>query len=249
MRRWLPLIALTLTTAPLRAEPAAAQVFDSGDARVDLLELYTSEGCSSCPPADRWLSRLKNDERLWIDYVPVAFHVDYWDYLGWPDRFADADFSARQRRYFNEGAVGTVYTPGVFADGSEWTGWRRVDTPRAGQSNNAGVLTATVQSNRAVINFATADATAESLVAHVALLGLGITSEVSRGENRGRTLTHDFVVLGTADNALDRTDEGYATRVNLPVTGHAAERYALAVWVSAAGSQQPLQATGGFLSP
>ena len=249
MKRIFAILVLAFVMTPGSAGEVSSQSFSSAGRNVALIELFTSEGCNSCPPADRWLSRLKNDERLWIDYVPVAFHVDYWDYLGWPDRFADADFSARQRRYFNEGAVGTVYTPGVFADGSEWTGWRRVDSPRAGQSSNAGVLTATVQSNRAVINFATADATAESLVAHVALLGLGITSEVSRGENRGRTLTHDFVVLGTADNALDRTDAGYATRVNLPVTGHAAERYALAVWVSAAGSQQPLQATGGFLSP
>ncbi len=60
----------------------------SGDTRVNLLELYTSEGCSSCPPADRWLSGLRQDPRLWRQLVPVAFHVDYWDGIGWPDRFA-----------------------------------------------------------------------------------------------------------------------------------------------------------------
>lgn len=249
MKRIFAILVLALVMNPGSAGEVSSQSFSSAGRNVALIELFTSEGCSSCPPADRWLSRLKNDERLWIDYVPVAFHVDYWDYLGWPDEYADADFSARQRRYFNEGAVGTVYTPGVFAEGREWTGWRRVDTPRAGQSSNVGVLTATVQSNQVVIDFATDDARTDSLVAHVALLGLGITSEVSRGENRGRTLSHDFVVLGAASDALERTDDGYATRVNLPVTGHQAERYALAVWVAAAGSQRPLQATGGFLSP
>ena len=97
--------------------------------------------------------------------------------------------------------------------------------------------------------FATEGADSDSLVAHVALLGLGITSEVSRGENRGRTLTHDFVVLGMESDSLERTDDGFTTRVNLPVTGHSAERYALAVWVTPAESQRPLQAAGGFLSP
>ena len=64
-----------------------------------LLELYTSEGCSSCPPADHWLSKFKQDSRLWRQIVPVAFHVDYWDYLGWGDRFAKAEFTQRQQHY------------------------------------------------------------------------------------------------------------------------------------------------------
>ncbi len=249
MKRIFAVLVLALVMSPGSAGEVSSQTFSSAGRNVALIELFTSEGCSSCPPADRWLSRLQHDDRLWVDYVPVAFHVDYWDYLGWPDRFADAEFSARQRRYFNEGAVGTVYTPGVFAEGSEWTGWRRVDTPRAGRNGDAGLLTATLQSNQAVVDYATEGVEADSLVAHVALLGLGITSEVSRGENRGRTLSHDFVVLGVLSDPLERTDGGYATRVNLPVTGHTAERYALAVWVAAAGSQRPLQAAGGFLPP
>lgn len=104
---------------------AAPFVIESPPERVALLELYTSEGCSSCPPADRWLSELKTNNELWTRVVPVAFHVDYWDYLGWPDRFAAASFSNRQREYALQGAVSTVYTPGLIYNGSEWRDWRR----------------------------------------------------------------------------------------------------------------------------
>src|ERR1041385_689795 len=73
--------------------------FQSSAVQTALLELYTSEGCSSCPPAEAQLSRLKKSSGLWKDFVPVAFHVDYWDYLGWRDPWASAEFSDRQRSY------------------------------------------------------------------------------------------------------------------------------------------------------
>ena len=71
--------------------------FLSHDVQTNLVELYTSEGCSSCPPADRWLSKLRNSEQLWKGFVPLAFHVDYWDYIGWKDRFASPIYGARHR--------------------------------------------------------------------------------------------------------------------------------------------------------
>ncbi len=231
------------------AKEELSQVFSSADRDVALVELYTSEGCSSCPPADRWLSQLRSDSGLWRDFVPVAFHVDYWDYLGWPDRFADVRYSARQRSYYNQGAVRTVYTPGMFVGGREWTGWRRSDEPDLRRNAAAGVLTATVRGNRVTVDYKADDADAESLVAHVALLGMGLTSDVRRGENRGRQLSHDFVVLGAASGRLIAADEQAAADFSLPVSGHSAERYALAVWVSTPDAQRPLQATGGYLSP
>ena len=93
--------------------------FESGEHKVSLLELYTSEGCSSCPPADRWLSDLKNHHQLWKNVVPVAFHVDYWDYIGWQDRFADGRYSQRQRDFAREQSLTTVYTPGFILNGKE----------------------------------------------------------------------------------------------------------------------------------
>ena len=90
----------------------AETTFQSGPQRVALLEVYTSEGCSSCPPAESWLSEFKNQARLWKDIVPVAFHVDYWDGLGWKDRFAKEEYTSRQRAYSAAWGTSSVYTPG-----------------------------------------------------------------------------------------------------------------------------------------
>lgn len=92
-----------LPSATLRADSsptlANALTLESGEERVRVIELFTSEGCSSCPPADAWLSGLMDDPGLWNSLIPVAFHVDYWDHIGWKDRFSDAAFTERQRRY------------------------------------------------------------------------------------------------------------------------------------------------------
>ena len=72
-------------------------IFKSSERRTALLELYTSEGCSSCPPAETWLSRLTDSPGLWKDFVPIGFHVDYWDHLGWRDKWGSKAFSERQQ--------------------------------------------------------------------------------------------------------------------------------------------------------
>src|SRR2546423_1193112 len=97
MNRIVPVMAVLLGAAV--AADAANHSFESGAARVALLELYTSEGCSSCPPADAWLTRLKGSPDLWRKFVPVAFHVQYWDRLGWRDRLGDPRFAERQSAY------------------------------------------------------------------------------------------------------------------------------------------------------
>ncbi len=74
---------------------AAPIVFQSSTRQTALLELYTSEGCSSCPPAEAWLSKLKTEPGLWSEFVPVAFHVDYWNNLGWRDKLSSEQFSRR----------------------------------------------------------------------------------------------------------------------------------------------------------
>ncbi len=76
----------------------------------------------AAPPADKWLRKLKRDPRLWSELIPMAFHVDYWDYIGWKDPFANPQFSNRQRQYSIESSV---YTPSMLLKGREWTSWRR----------------------------------------------------------------------------------------------------------------------------
>src|SRR5881409_4325855 len=88
------------------------KTFESGDTQSSLIELFTSEGCSSCPPAEKWLSALKSSSDLWKKAVPVAFHIDYWDHPGWRDRFAKPEFTSRQRRYAAAWGGDSVYTPG-----------------------------------------------------------------------------------------------------------------------------------------
>src|ERR1043166_2112982 len=102
---------------------AATTTFESGDTQTALVELFTSEGCSSCPPAEKWLSAFKSNPDLWKKTVPVAFHVDYWDHLGWTDRFAKPEFTVRQQRYAAGFGGDSVYTPGFVINGKEWRGW------------------------------------------------------------------------------------------------------------------------------
>jgi hypothetical protein len=108
------LVAATLMMpSPLCAADAA---FESGPRKTRLLELFTSEGCSSCPPAETWLSTLKDERGLWRDFVPLAFHVDYWDRLGWRDPFAAKAWTQRQYAHSTRWKSGSVYTPGFVLD-------------------------------------------------------------------------------------------------------------------------------------
>src|SRR4051812_20605432 len=118
MRPFLFSVIAVCTAVSISA--AAEQRFTSGSNRVSLIELYTSEGCSSCPPAERWLGSLRDAPGLWRDFVPVALHVNYWDRLGWPDRFATREFTQREYAYAAKWDGSSVYTPCVVRDGAEW---------------------------------------------------------------------------------------------------------------------------------
>src|SRR5438067_9616919 len=125
-------------------------VFESGPKKVQLLELFTSEGCSSCPSAEASFSRLVGDSRLWREFVPVAFHVDYWDRLGWKDPFASVEWTKRQQTYAENWKADTVYMPAFVLNGREW---RNATVPIV-DGAAPGVLKATVQdSNVVMISF------------------------------------------------------------------------------------------------
>ncbi len=217
----------------------------SAKSQTGLLELYTSEGCSSCPPADRWLSTLKEREDLWLHLIPVAFHVDYWDYIGWQDRFASPAYSGRQQRYAAERSVRTVYTPGFVYNGSEWRNrfGRAEEFP---EGANPGALEIDVNDRVAEVRFSPAAKLEEAQI-NVVLLGFDLKSRIGAGENAGRELSHDFVVLGMTSNRLRLTDGTFTGRVELPETTVTAPRYAIAAWVSDTNRQSPMQAVGGWL--
>jgi len=222
-------------------------IIQSGVSRSNLIELYTSEGCSSCPPADRWLSTLKEHPALWDQLVPIAFHVDYWDYIGWKDRFARPDFTKRQRQYSRDKSVPTVYTPALISNGREWRNfaWK---SPAQSTDQNAGSLTAETVADELAIRFKPVEALAvDKLVIHVALLGFGLTTEVRAGENAGRELNHDFVVLEYVQEAMRLDGDSYQSTTPRPRSKVDAEKYALALWVSKEDEQTPLQAAGAWL--
>jgi hypothetical protein len=165
---------------------------ESGENQVQVIELFTSEGCSSCPPAERWLSGLKNHPQLWTDIVPIAFHVDYWDDLGWQDPYSSTAFSLRQRVYYAHGNLNAVYTPAVLVYGQEWRAWRNQGLA---QYNKAvGRLSVQLKGNRLKARFKTGPIKSEYNL-NIALLGMNIRIPINAGENAGKTLSHDFVVL------------------------------------------------------
>ena len=229
---------------------ADAIQFQSGTNQTALLELYTSEGCSSCPPAETWLSRLKESPKLWKDFVPLAFHVDYWDYLGWKDPFASKVFTQRQHDYAAHWRSRSVYTPGFVLGGKEWRDWGvREELPRASRIP-AGVLTARSEDGRRwTLRFApAAESLASSFDFHAALLGFDLITDVKAGENRGRKLQHDFAVLALAEIAAARDGGAHAgvLSLNVPPAG-SPKRTALAAWVTTRKKPEPLQSLGGWL--
>lgn len=195
-------LALSLLTTP--AAHAAECVVQSGPQRVALLELYTSEGCSSCPPADKWLSGLGGRKFVPAGLLPLAFHVDYWDYLGWRDPFAQARFSERQRQYSQRRGASFVVTPQLLLDGRDY---RRPlllqDIEDKAASINrtpprADIRLTQIRSVRQI------DARVEVRVedradrrdaqVFIALYENDLATAVKAGENRGAVLKHDFVV-------------------------------------------------------
>ena len=225
----------------------SAESYESSDKRVNLLELYTSEGCSSCPPADRWLSRFKDDERLWQELIPVAFHVDYWNYIGWPDRFSSDLFSQRQRHYAKAHQVSTVYTPGFLLNGKEWRSFFGLRKLALATVPGAGILKAEVNNGEISALYNVMEGTNDYML-NIALLGFNLKTEVMAGENRGKILTHDFAVLGFDTVPMKRVDSGYFVNASLPQPSNPAMQKAVALWVSRAHDQTPLQATGGWLT-
>ena len=235
--------------AAFAASPALADefVFESGAHQVRLLELYTSEGCSSCPPAEAWLAKLRNDPALWHKYVPVSFHVNYWDKLGWRDRFASKDFTKRQYDYSDTWKSSSVYTPCFILDGREWQP-ARIGDLESGGTTPGRLRVAWNGRDRVRIVFEPAEK-AGVFDACVVLLGGGLSSKVTAGENSGEQLSHEFVALTMARMPLAGTDGSIQTadqewKAN---PSEAAQRLALAVWVARRGDIRPLQATGGWI--
>ena len=237
-------LALILAVLAPRLGSGVAAAPAPGD-RTAVVELFTSQGCSSCPPADRLLAKLAHDPKYQGKVIPLSFHVDYWNRLGWPDRFSSKANTQREYAYAAAWHSESVYTPCFVRNGAEWhadPAELSVDAAPAGLLTvdyDGTALRAEFQPTK-VARPAAGEADAVFEI-HAALLGGGIVSKVTAGENRGETLSHEFVALALAEGPA-------STAISLPRrTVDGVGRYALAVWVTRSGELTPLQAVGGWL--
>ena len=200
-----------------------------------VIELYTSEGCSSCPPADRWLSTLK-DSAAGGKAVVQAFHVGYWDYIGWVDRFASPAHTARQKQVASSNGLSGIYTPQMVRNGRDWRDFTRpagaAEPARAHiaiQRGTADAFEATVSPLDAAARWS----------AYWTVTEHGHSSKVKSGENAGEFLKHDFVVRQYVP-AGDY--QGAARLVFRAVTGEAGHPRQVNLVVYEKASGKPLQA-------
>jgi hypothetical protein len=195
-------VAAVLSAYPLA--PHAECRATSAEHMTAVVELYTSEGCDSCPPADRWLSAFTRGSDA-SRAVALAFHVDYWDRLGWRDRFGSARYTTRQHEQAARQQESFVYTPQVLLQGMDFPAWRTQGGPEA------AIAVINARPARATIDLSAAPAdrgaTAvdlrvripqprdrEHATIAVALVQDGLASDVKAGENAGKRLQHDRVV-------------------------------------------------------
>ena len=179
----------------------------------------------------------------------MAFHVDYWDRLGWRDRFAKPAFTARQQRYAAAWGGDSVYTPGFVVNGKEWRIWFVDNVPPA-SSTKVGVFRVSLGGDRKInATFTPATTHSGPLALNVALLGNDLESDVKHGENSGRKLRHDFVVLQLAQSEMTNQGNLWTGTVLLSTNAGTDKPTALAAWVKPAETAPPIQATGGWLKP
>jgi hypothetical protein len=168
----------------------------SAAVRPHLIELFSSEGCSSCPPAENWLRGLRDSN----DVVALEFHVDYWDNLGWRDRFADARYTQRQQAAATHSHSG-VFTPQVFLDGHNWGDWYRANNWPSVAPGSIELHVSAGVGKTLGVQITTAANPANKFADYrnyVALVEDGLSTQVHAGENRGVQLKHDHVVRAFA---------------------------------------------------
>ena len=241
--------------APLALAACSAT---SGARTTPLVELYTSEGCSSCPPADRWLAASFRPDPGAPRAIALAFHVDYWDRLGWKDRFASARFTERQHDAMRANRGRFVYTPQVLIQGRDFPDWQRAALA------DAAIEAASARRPRAAITLA-AQARPDALAVQaraqianpadrpgarlfVALADSGLASEVNAGENRGERLAHDHVVRALSASPADGADGATRLDAVLPWPAERGSAATVVAFVQDVRSGEVLQAVALPLS-
>ncbi|PTP56598.1 DUF1223 domain-containing protein [Vibrio splendidus] len=211
------LIKLCLLALPIGAHSSVsyAQTWSNEGQPAQVIELFTSEGCSSCPPADTYLSTFAEVPKLWTEVIPLAYHVDY--------------------------VTSGVYTPGFVVDGKEWRGyfnWLDRTLPSLQQQTHPKLTV-----NHKGDTFSVSYEGKGDYVAHIALLAMNEVTSVKGGENRGKKLEHDFVVVY---DGYQRGESDW--QFNIDFEPLVAKPDAVAVWLTELNSYTPEQTVAGWLN-
>ena len=196
---------------------------EKGKKQPVLVELFTSEGCSSCPPADRVLTVLQSDQLVPnADVITLGFHVDYWDEGGWKDRFSSHDYTRRQEAYARQLRIDSTYTPQMVVDGTfEFVGSNRAkanDVIAKSAAQPKGVVDLKIDNGKLLANISALPAHTDSTV-FLAVTENGLSTSVGGGENSGVKLEHstvvrDLVQLGTVKQNENSVSLDRAVPVN-----------------------------------
>lgn len=214
----LVIILVMVSASPRNASPRPEKVNELPG--VAVVELFTSEGCSSCPPADQALASL--EARHNPNVYMLSFHVDYWNRLGWRDGFSSHQYSERQQAYGSAFDLESIYTPQAIVNGSkQFTGSDEdqlratVQQALARASETQITAKAVIHERNIVVNYSVTGNTAGTL--NIAVIQLKATTAVTRGENEGRTLSHVNIVRALESVALEDAKSGTVT-VALPAS-------------------------------
>jgi hypothetical protein len=240
--------AVLLFVGRTQQKEVVAQPVSGTKGKPVLVELFTSEGCSSCPPADRVLTAIAKDRNVaGAEVIALSFHVDYWDYLGWKDKFSSAEFSKRQENYVNRFKLNSAYTPQSVVDGelqlvgSEERQLRKAIEARAAESKGDVMLQ---------LENGTLDVRVAGLPEHsdaevfLAVAESRLFSKIGGGENGGKMLEHTGVVRELKKlGSVGKAESSFAAKTPISISADwKAENVQLVVFVQENGNRRVLAA-------
>jgi len=245
-----PLFALILTLwlpATLGDNPI---IVESGPHQKAVVELYTSEGCSSCPPAERWLKELADMPLEDVDVMPLAFHVDYWDYIGWKDEFASPSFTQRQYELAEKNDQASVYTPAFFVDGEETRGvFRILQSVRKANATPAPVklrMQIKQDSDRLQVALQNQFEADSGFSVRFVVFENDLANMIKRGENRGKFLQHQRVVRYLSEAQTLHAENHHAIDI-APAWNR--DSLGVGVLVTRQADRRPVQSLFALLKP
>ncbi|NQY21528.1 MAG: DUF1223 domain-containing protein [Campylobacteraceae bacterium] len=236
----------TLIIIFLLFQTVFAQNFKSPENKVNLIELYTSEGCSSCPSADKWLNNLENNKNLFKTFIPLAFHVTYWDFLGWKDSFGKKAFDKRQRNYSsNVWKKNSVYTPQFVINSKEYKQWFSNKKFPKITNEYAGILEADLENNKIKVLYSNKNKNMNSIInVNILILENNLKVFVKKGENKNKTLVHNFVVKDFYNYKSEIKNGEFKDSYTFNIKNK--KNKILVVFISSESNQQ-IQALGSYL--